>query len=384
MAAPFFYTTQSLLQDLKTLQYPHAEDPKSVSVNGKQRICTLEWLATQIDPTYDISKSNPETLAKFWDARDIHSSQPNANGYRVPFSTSGDRIRDRNAANLFLRSCIDLTMAFKRIRANNPASADWAIQKDENDELQLDEQSDDQDQHSPPLSDYDCQALNQLEILLNNRHKLFPTTLKFTSQTEKKRPFAPRKLPNSNLNNVKRSTSAIPKRKQKNTKDGSDSLKPRHEFQECLRKLEKETSEMNMNDTTDTDKDIILESISDGENEKNELRNRSIKKLGDSMSDLSHVVDNVQSVANVALEDRMKSGNIETRNPQVQKKTTSLVSECNLLHEEVNTMISSLGIATTALQQMEHDSNITRQLGDSNVVQKVINQRTVTETQISR
>lgn len=225
MSASFFCTIPLLKQDLQRLAYPDVENADLFNTDSEARICLLEWLASEMNPTLRIEGGDIRSLATFYDSFGIHTAtEPNVNGFYIPL-TCADRPRDKAAAFVFLRSAIDIVLAFRRIRSDGLPN--WAPGHNDNRLTQtsqmvkrqglqqsvVGEDSDD-DEIEVEFNEFDCIALDQMNKLIRNRHKLFPNakpvqnSQQSITQKKKRQPLA-QKSTNS-LNNKSNIISGSP------------------------------------------------------------------------------------------------------------------------------------------------------------------------------
>lgn len=298
MAAPFFCTVSVLTADLRMLGYPNIDDPQLLATEGESRTALLSWLAEQVEPTVKFSRA--QDVANFWQTLGIHSNDPNAAGYLIPF-TAPNRPRDRAAAFVFLRTAIDLVLAVRRQRGDN-AMPSWLDNDFCNDIEEGEEGS-----STVPLNQFDIDALTQMDALIAQRHTLFPSAAHLLAPPSntirpKRPPLSNRTVTSSNIPSNAVNASS-PRRRDVSTKA---STKPG---------ITTEKSKTNIN-ARSTTKNIVRANTKAGA----KSQSNSVAKLGTSHGNASPTTKTGTKSTSVsttapapAIATRMTSGSLPTR-----------------------------------------------------------------------
>lgn len=330
MAAPFFTHPDSLRADLLTLGYPELSD-QSVHTTGEARLATLTWLANQADPSF--IPSTPEHLAAFWDRLGIHSAPPNKAGHRFPFTAPSDRARDTNAANHFMRAAIDLVFAFRARREEDPLSDSW---------LNDDRQSPDNDE---PLSKFDSDCLEQLDVFINQRHLLFPNTARlFQSNPTRRRPLQ-RRQPNTNtaLNSVSRLRKA--------EKSDKNTIPSREKVLERLRHVQQQAHDLEeqLRDSCHNRDGARTTGDNDQVTESDDI---SVEKLAEDAKALSQVCNRFDAISREGLAQRNEVSNLAERDEHMEATLSAMARESPTLLMTSTQTIDRAYRAKTAVEEL--------------------------------
>lgn len=369
MAAPCFYTARVLAADLLTLGYDRADDSASVSHVGRERLETLTWLAHVIDPSFE--DTSEEDLASFWDRLGLHSAPKNAAGYRVPLTIAGDKPRERNAAALYLRTAIDLAMAFRRRREmkegkERSEGKDAEVRKSESVEGE-------QVEEGPLLDEEDVQANRQLERLIMERHLLFPSTVKLLDQLQgkKRRPLTQRKPSTLNRGNVPRTVPTKAVVRKKETKDAAKKPKTREDILERLRVIQRETQDLQRNARAAS---IVKEAPNEtGEVEPQpELGDEEVRNLAVSSEALTKLLAAFEEISTEALAFRRERSDLAKRDAVADEKVSSIAVECRDLEEEVRTILTTARKLQSSVSTLVHGRCVLENLPNSSAVKDIV------------
>ena len=355
MSAPFFYTPASLRSDLELLGYPLAANQESFSPSGEARLNTLSWLAAQVDPTF--TNTNPADLAAFWDRLGAHSHSPNKAGVRIPFTASTDRPRDKHAANMYLRTCIDLTIAFRNIREGEPPS--WLSS-----DLQ-DSGCDSIDQDASLFSESDLSCMSQLDHLIANRHQLFPNTICILEVSQKKRPLVQRK-PTFSTNRIPKPAACKPSKKKtaQSAMSGENLLKR-------LRDLQRDTAELEASRQSPRETAPVTGKAFETGNVSQE----SISCIAKESRIVTNLATRFSAMADARASPSSATSNIATRDEAEEQLMSQLATECSTLHRQIHCMLRGVSIVRTALERLRNYGRLLATTPNSAVVATVAEQR---------
>lgn len=369
MAASFFCASQLLLTDLTNLGYPDAKDVKCTHPNGEPRLKALKWLAKEIDPRYDES-SSLEVLAQFWDNLGIHSAEPNKAGHRIPFTASSDRPRDKISANIFLRSAIDLVFAFRRRRAQSP--------------IQWEKEEYEEKEDAPVLSQFDIEAMEQMDSLINQRHILFPNTVHLLArQPAKKRPLQRRRV------DTNRQSKVAPRKGKEGGKPSSprNAIPGRDNILARLRAIQRETQDLRAQLGTQAESDKAAtteqnasndEHTVDDSNQLAELDPEEVSRLGEDSQKLADLLDEFVEITATKITALRNRTDLATRDPDAEHEMSMCASESRVLEERTRKKLEELMRAKTAVERLTHCQHSIKALPQSAVLREVegLKQRT--------
>lgn len=390
MAAPCFYTARVLAADLSTLGYERANDSASISHAGRERLETLTWLAHVIDPSFE--DASEEGLAAFWDRLGLHSAPKNSVGYCVPLTAAGDKPSERNAAALYLRTAIDLAMAFRRRREMKEGAGserkDAEVKESESMEgeqegegsegrdaevRESDSVEGEQIDEGPLLDEEDEQANRQLERLVMERHLLFPSTVKLLDQPQgkKRRPLAQRKPSTFNRGTVQRTVPAKAVVLKKEAKDVAKKPKTREEILERLRSIQREAQDLQRNPGAAS---VAKEAPNEAEESEPlpELGDEEVRNLADSSEALTKLLAEFKGISIEALAFRSERSDLAKRDAAADEKVSGIAVECRDLEEEVRTMLLTARKLQTSVSKLVHGRCVLENLPNSSAVKGVV------------
>lgn len=359
MAAPCFFAPRCLAADLSTLGFPDAEDPEAVAHNGKARLGTLSWLARVIDPSCDAG--DEEKLAAFWDKLGLHSASKNNRGHRVPLTVEGDKQRERHAAGLYLRTAIDLAMAFQRRRQRHcPEDAkDDALQSGEDDE-------------GPVFDDEDVLAMSQLDNLIRQRHIFFPSTIGLFNQPapRKRRPLAQRKNTMTNFQKTRVGPQSSRSEVSAQGKESSRKPKTREELLERLRVIHRETQDLehmkNATKLTDVSKGDV-----DLSDEFADLDDEAIQRFAQASEELAQLVEGFKKLAEDSFPAHGQTEELSERDPDADMRLSRIAGECADLEKEITLVLNTAESIQTSVSKLERGKRLLESVQNSSAMRTV-------------
>lgn len=401
MSAPVFCSVTLLATDLRTLGYPRSDDTSALQPDGDARIDLLTWLASQIDPTAELS--SVDQVAIFWDNLGIHSGHPSPTGHRIPF-TAPNRSQHRAATFVFLRSAIDLVLAIRRLRAPHD-SPEWA-QPDATSEPLTSRPHSVDSPTDAPLDPFDVQCLAQLDHLIRNRHALFPSTAHLFSDAtcatkkvgggrstesacpsnphSKRPPLAVKSASSANIPKPSasmRSPSSSWKakgkptpRKAKQTSAGP-SIPAREHVIERLRALRRELADFVTTAAKPETESSIDEDLATLDMDVARTLATSAKSVSSLVSRVDAIADNARAVRAI----RIHSAN---RDHEMESQMAVAAPICFRLLSTLTATISAVARIRNAVESLRRSSTVLKSLPSSPPIQSVIQQRLRTERQL--
>lgn len=372
MAAPSFLTNGVLLADLKSLGFPNASDPASVSHNGKPRLEALFWLAKLIDPNFD--GESECKLAAFWDRLGLHCAERNKSGHCMPLTVSGDKQRERSAAALYMRTAIDLAMAFERMRDAKNGSEGERPDAVDGQEVETDDGS-----TGPPFNADDIEADTQLQALIMKRHIFFPSTVKRLDQqpTRKRRPLVPRKTNGQRRAPVGRAAQSNAKvTLKKQTNISNKTQLTRDEIVQRLKAIQRDTQ--NLLQKTKTIERVNSQSIGPtGHPDETpsalhcHFSEDEVQLIADESAELKRLVDDFEALSVETLAFRNKRPDLFQPDADEDREICEVAESCCKLEGEVRTVLDAATEVQLSVSQLADRRSLLEKLATSWTVKSV-------------